>query len=365
MARSLLNAVISPQRSPFYNSGGALLQTEGAYEDTGNPVTITTPNGPTAYAYDPATHAFTVTATPPTPSSGVSLPSSATYDSNSGRPLTVVDPNNKTITYKSYDPLNRPTEIDYPDGGVLVAGYTPSQTGVYHYVNSSTHTNTQTNFDSYGRLNWVAVQNATGGYYWNNYCYDNNGNLQYAAYRFASGGSIVCSGAGDTLTYDALGRVSTITHADSSMITYVYNGRATQVTDENGVSRVVQVDGLGRPTAVCEISGSTLLGVAPSNCSLDIAAASGFKTTYSTDTSHSNALKTAVTQGQQTRTFETDWLGRTTSAVQPESGSTTYSYAYSTGSGLGLTVTRVRPQANQTGSATTTTTTQYDSIGGW
>ena len=136
------------------------------------------------------------------------------------------------------------------------------------------------------------------------------------------------------------------------------------MTDENGVSRIVQVDGLGRPTAVCEVSGTALQGVSPVNCGLDITG-TGFLTTYaySTDTSKSNALKVAVTQGAQTRSFETDWLGRTTSVVEPESGTTTYSYAYSSTSGLGLTVTRVRPQANQTGSAQTTTTTQYDSVG--
>ncbi len=94
--------------------------------------------------------------------------------------------------------------------------------------------------------------------------------------------------------------------------------------------------------------------------------ANGFKTTYTytTDTTAGNALKTLVAQGSaQTRTFETDWLGRTTSVMQPESGTTTYSYAYSATAGYGLTVTRVRPQANQTGSTTTTTTTQYDSLG--
>ena len=345
-------------------NAGSYLTTAAAYEDTGDALNVTGPTGKSTYAYDAAAHAFIITATPPTPSSGVSLPSSATNDPNSSVPLTAVDPNNQTVTYVSYDPLLRPTQINYPDGGKMTATYTPNQTGVFHYMTSSTHTNTQTNFDSYGRLNWVAVQNASGGYYWNNYCYDGNSNLQFAAYRFTSG-TIVCTGAGDTYTHDALGRVLTITHADSSVITYAYNGRATQVTDENGVSRVVQVDGLGRPTAACEISSSTLLGVAPANCSLDITTASGFKTTYAytTDTTHGNALETTVTQGQQTRTFETDWLGRTTSVVQPESGTTTYSYAYSTGTGLGLTVTRVRPQANQAGSATTTTTTQYDSVG--
>jgi len=49
------------------------------------------------------------------------------------------------------------------------------------------------------------------------------------------------------------------------------------VTDENGVSRVVQVDGIGRPTAVCEVSSTTLSAWAPANCGLDITSASGFR----------------------------------------------------------------------------------------
>jgi YD repeat-containing protein len=264
-----------------------------------------------------------LTATPPTPSSGVSLPSSATYDANTSLPLTAVDPNSQTVTYKTYDPLLRPTEIDYPDGGITIASYNPLGSGVYHYMNASTHTNTQTSLDNFGRLNWVAVQNASGGYYWNNYCYGGNGNVQYVAYRFTSG-TIVCSGAGgDTYTYDTLGRVLTITHGDGSTVNYGYTGRATQVTDENGVSRIVQVDGLGRPTAVCEISSTALAGVAPVNCGLDITG-TGFLTTYaySTDTSAGNALKTVVTQGAQTRAFETDWLGRTTVSVRASTGLT-------------------------------------------
>jgi RHS repeat-associated protein len=364
--------------SQAFGTGGDV-NIASAYEDTGNPVSTTTPSnsttayeGAAAYSYDTSTHTFAITATPATPSSGVSLPSSATNDPNSGVPLTTTDPNNKTVTYKSYDALLRPTEIDYPDGGKMTAGYTPNQAGIYRYMNASTHTNTQINLESYGRVNWVAVENASE-YYWNNYCYDNNGNLQYAAYRFAAPNqnNLSCSGGGDSYTYDALGRVTKVTHADGLFVTYAYTGRATQVTDENGFSRVTQVDGLGRPTAVCEVSTYTFNGtLMPANCGLDITTASGYKTTYAytTDTSAGNASKMVVTQGQgqptmQTRTFETDWLGRTTSVVEPEAGTTTLSYSYSSSSGLGLTVVRTKPQANQTGSATTTTTTQYDTLG--
>ena len=83
--------------------------------------------------------------------------------------------------------------------------------------------------------------------------------------------SIACSGAGDTYTYDALGRVSTVTHGDGSGVTYTYTGRATKVTDENGVTRITQVDGLGRIVSVCEVSGSTLQGDSPGSCGQDIA----------------------------------------------------------------------------------------------
>jgi hypothetical protein len=113
-------------------------------------------------------------------------------------------------------------------------------------------------------------------------------------------------------TYDALGRVRTIIHGDGSHVNYSYSGRATQVTDENGASRIIQVDGLGRPTVVCEISATSLQGDSPSACSLDITAPQAYITNYaySTDTSAANALKLIVNQGVQTRTFLATWLRR-------------------------------------------------------
>jgi RHS repeat-associated protein len=358
-----------PPVRPWVSPGAVYRAT--AYEDTGNAVTVTAPSsssssysGSTTYAYDSATHTFATTVTPPVPSSGVSLPSSATNDSNSGVALTSVDPNNQATTYVSYDPLLRPTDITYPDGGKLVASYSASHVGVNRYMNSSTYADWETQLTSFGRLYWRAQTNGNG-YYWSYYCYDNNGNLQFSAYRTTNNNNFACSGAGDTYTYDALGRPLKVSHADGSSISYSYNGRATQITDENGVSRVIQVDGLGRPTAVCEISTTQLNGVSPANCGLDITSASGFKTTYaySTDTGANNALKTAVTQGAQSRTFETDWLGRPTTVIEPESGKASYSYAYSTTAGLGLTVNRTRPRANRIDGSTTLTIMQYDALG--
>src|SRR5580658_5980986 len=150
--------------------------------------------------------------------------------------------------------------------------------------------------------------------------------------------------------------------ANGETRTYAYMGRAKQFSDENGVSRISQTDGLGRLTFVCKIAPSTInrqnTGT-PASCGTDISGTGLLTTniyTLATPT-------TTITQGSQTRTFVSDWLGRPTSVTEPESGTTTYSYAYATSPVVGLTVTRTRPTANQTSaSTTTTTTTQYDSL---
>jgi RHS repeat-associated protein len=119
----------------------------------------------------------------------------------------------------------------------------------------------------------------------------------------------------------------------------------------------------GRPvwsTIVCEISSDSenIPGTAaPASCGTDISG-TGYTTAYSYTLA---TPTTTITQGAQTRVFQSDWLGRPTSVQEPESGTTSYSYAYN---GTGLVVTRQRPQANQPyASVLTTTTTQYDALG--
>lgn len=339
------------------------ISTSATYEDTGDVLTWSIPNGQTgSLGYD-ATHSFATTATPPTPSSGVSLPSTASYDINSGINLSVKDPNNATTTVASTDSMLRPTRITFPDGGETDYTYTPTQISVIQYQSASAHADTEVLLDSYGRQSRVAVNNgqSTNPWYQQDLCYDADSRLSFKPYRYQGTGwgtGKVCSGAGDTYSYDALGRVTAITHSDSTAVHYSYLGRATQTTDENGVTRIVQVDGLGRQVAVCEISSNSSMPASgsPASCGLDISG-TGFITSYTYDLANH---KTTIAQGSQTRIFQTDWVGRPILIQEPESGTTTYSYSYNT---TGLLATRVRPQANQPGSATTTTTTQYDTLG--
>jgi RHS repeat-associated protein len=350
-----------------FASPGVSYVTHNTYEDTGALLSSTGPNGTTTYSYD-STFTYIIGATPPTPASGVSQPSSATFDSaNTGLILSTTDPNGAKTTWPSYDALLRPTEVDSLDSGSILLGkvttsYSSTLVDQKTYQSTTAFSEVQAQYDAYGRVSRTATSNgqSTNHFYQQDTCYDGNGNASFISYGYQGpgfGAGKVCSGAGDAYSYDVLGRLKTLQRQNGEIRSNTYLGRATQSTDESGVTRISQVDGLGRTSIVCEISSNSSMpnSGAPTNCGTDIAG-TGFTTTYGP------SLSTAtVTQGAQTRTFQTDFLGRTTSVTEPESGTTAYSYAYNS---TGLVVTRQRPSANQTNpNILTTTTTQYDLLG--
>jgi RHS repeat-associated protein len=346
-----------------YANGTTSYVTNTTYEDTGSVLTIAPPTGTTTLTYD-STFVYNTGATLPTPSSGVSIGAGQSYDTTyTGLPLISTDPNSQptTISTSWYDSMLRPTEIQYPDGGETTWSYSPTTLTTNTYQTSGVYSTSEVQLDSYGRQSRVEMTNGQSGnpYYQTDTCYDANGNAAFVSYPYQStgfGATKVCSGAGDTYYYDVLGRVTSVVRANGETRTFTYSERATKSVDENGVTRISQVDGLGRPTIVCEISSSTLEGVAPSSCGTDISG-TGFSTTFSYALA---THTTTITQGAQTRVFQNDWLGRPISVTEPESGTTTYSYSYNS---TGLVVTRQKPTANQTSSSVlTTTTTQYDAL---
>jgi len=149
------------------------------------------------------------------------------------------------------------------------------------------------------------------------------------------------------------------------------------VVDEgNGthnVERISQVDGLGRVTSVCEVTGATQSGPGgtPGACGQDINK-TGFLTTYGYD-ALSNLLN--VIQGSLgQRTFSYDSLSHLLCAANPETGGTTScpnpdNGAFTAGTtrysydGDGNPISRVRPAPNQTSASTTITTAYtYDAL---
>ena len=350
------------------------------YEDTGSVLTSTTPNpsctsGPSCtftFSYDP-TFVYNTGTQLPTPSSGVALQISASYDTTyTGSVLQTTDVNGQQTVYPAnkYDSMLRPTETDFPDSGKTTASFSPTEVSQSSYQSAGSFGQTVTLYDAYGRPNRTAVAdgvNGSGPWYTRDSCYDANGNVKFTSYPYSSPsvtGAEVCSGTGgDAFTYDVLGRVTRIARGNGEVITYTYFGRSTKSVDENGVTRISQIDGLGRPTIICEVSSNSSMpgSGSPTSCGTDIAG-TGFVTTYGY--SYSTALNgsflpvTTVTQGGQSRVFTTDWLGRLLSLQEPESGTTTYAYTYNVTGGV---VTRQTPKANQSSATVLTTrTTQYD-----
>jgi RHS repeat-associated protein len=314
---------------------------------------------------------------------------------SSGLLISQTDANNHKTTF-NYDASLRQTTrtrdtASGGDGGVISRTYVSSKQISITSPNGNGGTaDVEQIADDYGRPIRAARKIvSTSGRPWviTDTCYDANGRVFFKSLPYTAAnltGSQVCSGSGDTISYDGIGRTHSITHSDGSTVDYVYKGRATKVTEEsNGstrVAKITQVDGLGRITAVCELSNTALvrggMTFSPQLCGLDVDSSSavGFLTTYSYNLA---AHTTTSTQGSgsntQTRTWTTDAFGRPTSESIPEAqgkdvsgatgstGITTYAYDYNS---TGLKVTRTKPQANiLSGSTVTTTETQFDALG--
>jgi len=356
-----------------YYASGTYYTTSSTYYDTGNVATVTAPDGgQTTYSYD-STNSYKTGVALPSPTTGVPLSGSIGYEtSHTGLPTNSTDLNGNTLPSNILyaDPFLRPTQIPAADGGVTTMTYiSQNLTEQSNSVGAAIYAQ----LDGYGRSSSSAVlnSNGTGTYYQTDTCYDINGNAEFTTYPYPStdginptGFSKACSITngttvsstqnGDTSTFDVLGRVTQVKRANNETSHVYYLGRATETVDANGVTRISQVDGLGRPTIVCEVTSQTMTNSgAPAPCSnsngnTDIAG-SGYSTTYAYTLA---TPTTTVTQGSQSRSFQSDWLGRPTSVTEPERGTTTYAYTYSA---PGLKVTRTRPTA--------TTTTQYDTLG--
>jgi RHS repeat-associated protein len=348
------------------------------YYDTGMPHKVTDPGGhTTSYLYALADYGAYLTQTdlPSTTNAGGTFYhiTNATYDFNTGSVTSYSDQNGNTSSY-TYDNMNRMVSAVFPDTDL---GGNHGETDFY-YSDAVTIERKQRLHDSvwsdeYMQLDGLARTcrtinfNDQSGNSWNqdDTCYDSLGRVAFESYTYQSTGFNVskrCSGAGDSFTYDALGRIQTVKHSDGTVATNNYAGAAVDsVTEGNGTTameRVSQNDALGHLISVCEVSSNTLSGISGtplSNCGQDIAKP-GFLTTYAYDALGN--MKSASQAGLAARTFVYDSFNRLTSAYNPESGTTSYSWNTD-----GELISRTRPTANvPLTSATTTTTYTYDAL---
>ena len=343
-----------------FTSTSAGLQTNYVHDDAGQLLSSTAPNGLTSFTYD-STDTFRTTIALPTPSSGVALTTSETWDKSSGAALTLTGLNaNQVSTAQQYDSLLRPTRITLPiNGAARTQSYSPTQISASSTLNASQSANQTSYYDGYGRVIRQAVANASG-YYITDTCYGKTGLVSSVGVPYASTSlpsSYSCT-TQNQYTYDALSRPLSVSHADGSSTSWTYYSRAVQQVDSPGTNRITQYDLVGRLQRVCEVSSSALAGGGQaSSCATELGG-TGYYTDYAYDLAgHS----TTVTQGSQTRTFTTDMAGRIIKTVEPERGTTSDAYAYNS---TGLQIVQIRPQANQPigSTLTTTATTQYDTL---
>jgi RHS repeat-associated protein len=160
--------------------------------------------------------------------------------------------------------------------------------------------------------------------------YDSQGRVVKTSLPFAGvEGQTNATAPGVSTTYDAIGRVLTAVDSGTGTVSKVYtqNDTLRAVTPvpsgETAKRKQLEFDGIDRLTSVCELSSGSGSG----QCA-QTTVQTGYWTKYTY-----NALGkiTGVTQnaqgsGAQSRSFAFDMLGRLTSEINPESGTTTYVY---------------------------------------
>jgi len=357
-------------------SGTAVASTTYSYDANGNLLTESRSTGGTPSAL---TRTFTygsygVLATATDFNSNTTTYSNFTCASNTAFPQTITsgglatqeawncaggvltsatDANSETTSY-SYDTTNniwRLAGISFPDGGSTSITYTSAtQHDSYTAVTSSLSRHDQLDLDGLGRVITSSLVNDPDGQTYVATSYDSEGRPSTVSnpYRTSSTG-------GDTYTYDALNRVTKVTHADSSYSQTSYGGSASQTcsastygysypslhTDESGNQRQTFTDALGRVIEVDEPNSSGSLTV---------------NTCYAYDVLN-NLYQ--VIQGSETRTFAHDMLSRLTSSTTPEAG--TVNVYYSTSAGA-LCSGRPGALCRRTDARGVTTTYTYDSL---
>jgi RHS repeat-associated protein len=257
-----------------------------------------------------------------------------TWNLASGELASSKGENGNTTTYAYSDPFGRLTQVDYPppNGGETTYAYndaapSPSVT-ISKEISPGNWLTTVSVRDGMGHAVETETTSDPAGTDYVATTFDGLGQVLTVTnpYRSTSDPTYGLT----TYAYDGLGRTTSVTHPGGSVVNTTYTGRATEVADEgNGsynVTRISQVDGLGRLVSVCEVDGSSMAvggGATPVACGQDIAA-TGFLTTYGYDALGDS---TAVSQsGLNSRTFAYDSLSRLITADNPESGTISYNY---------------------------------------
>jgi RHS repeat-associated protein len=265
------------QTSHWRNTDGVWVGTSHTYDDLGNMVSSTDPNGnKTSFSYAdnwansscvPAgvnTQAYVTQVT-----NALNQKTQTAFYPCTGRTQSVKDQNDinagRTGTAFAYDLVNRPLTIDHTDGGHTSICYSEiSGAGCYNGGNplqvvttkkltSSLSLISTVVRDGLGRTAQTQINSDPQGTDYVDTTYDTLDRVATVSnpYRSTSDPTY-----GITQTqYDALGRVTQVTKQDGSVSTVSYTGNCTTATDEAGNPRKSCSDALGRLIEVDEPGG--------------------------------------------------------------------------------------------------------------
>ena len=216
----------------------------------------------------------------------------------SGTIASVTNARGYTTSY-SYDGLNRKTFVNFPQYSDSTISYGSTTKTTRRGGLTKTET-----VDGYGRL--VRIDSAGSGQtIRKSFSYDPAGRKTFVSQPYYVGQAK----RGDTISYDALGRVTKVTHADGTYKrTSFLSGNRVQITDERGKVTSESYRSYGDPDKRQLIS---------------IGSPEGISTRYSRN---AVGTVTAVTQAGVTRTRTPDSKQRLWKSYDPEVGWTIFSY---------------------------------------
>jgi RHS repeat-associated protein len=324
------------------------ITTSNSFDFNGNLVSTTDGRGKVAqYFYDDATHALPNRVVVD-PQNGTSTQTTTTvYDYWTGLVTSITDPNNATSTIDytnqllgAIDPFARPGVTIGPlvnAGGInqhrrVTTTYEDHLQRIVVAADLNTENDkllkTRTTGDMLGRQ--VLIEQTEDGANYTLYsqqAYAVAGLISFSSSVMRTGTSSNTD-SWTRVTNDLLGRVTEVatfggpsqppntgtTATATGTVTTAYNANFTTVTDQAGKVRRSMSDALGRLIRVDEPDASNNLGST---------AAPVQPTSYAYDVFGN---LTTVTQGSQTRTFTYDSFSLLRTALNPESGTTSYKY---------------------------------------
>ncbi len=322
---------------------GVTLTSHSTYFDTGTVSTSTDVNGAvTTFVYGSAScgNSFPTSISEP-----LSMSRSFAWSCPGGVQTSVTDENGK-VTSTTWNDTHfwRPAAINFPDSGQTSITYNSATS-----VTSTTKMNSSQNIvgtvllDTLGRKKQSQLADPQGMDFVDT-TYDALGRVATVTNPHRSTAST--SDGTTTYAYDALSRPTSVTLQDGSKSLISYSNNTVTATDPAGKARKSVYDSLSRTPQVFEDPAGL-----------------NYETDYTYD-----ALGNLLTVQQKggstssanwrTRTFAYDGLSRLTSESTQEAGNITYGYDAS--GHAGNLTSRVAPAPNQTGSTTVTTTYTYD-----